>query len=374
MNDIVEAISIKYNNIVYEKKSKGEDVIVLSLGEAFFDMPLYPFDDLPFPDIYHYSHSRGIFPLRKKLSDYFKKKYDFEFDPESEVIITAGSKIAIHMALMSLLEPSDEVIILEPYWVSYTEQIKLCNAKAITLPLNTPLENIQKFISPRTKCIILNTPNNPAGKIYSSDEISVLLSIAQKNDIYLLSDEAYSDFIPENKTFVSLGSIDKELRNSIVCNSLSKNYGISGWRLGYVISNKDLIYKILKIQQHLITCPATILEYYIEKHFYDIIKITEPQIKEVIDLRAKVKKYLSENKFIFEEGDAAWYFLLSIAPSKLSSDEFCTKLLNENNICVVPGIGYGESCDSYIRLAVGSEPWERIKTGIDKIKELIMNT
>ncbi len=374
MNDIVEAISIKYNNIVYEKQSKGEDVIILSLGEAFFDIPLFPFDDLPFPDIYHYSHSRGILKLREKISEYFKREYQFTFNPENEIIITAGSKIAIHMSFMALLEPGDEVIILEPFWVSYTEQVKLCNAKPIKVPLNTPLDDIQTFITPKTKCIVLNTPNNPAGKIYSREEINKLLTIAQKNDIYLLSDEAYSDFIPESKSFVSLGSVDKELKNSIVCNSISKNYGISGWRLGYVISNEDLIYQILKINQHLITCPATILEYYIEKHFDEIIKITKPQIQEVVSFRARVKEYLNDNGFLFDEGDAAWYFLLSIAPSKLSSEEFCTKLLNEENVCVVPGIGYGESCDSYVRLAVGTETWDRVKLGIDKIKNLIIET
>lgn len=374
MNDVVEAISVKYNNIVYEKKNNGEDVIVLSLGEAFFDIPLYPFDDLPFPAIYHYSHSRGILSLRNKLSEYFKCEYDFTFDPENEIIITAGSKIAIHMSFMALLEPNDEVIIFEPYWVSYTEQVKLCNAKPITVPMNTPLNDIQKYISSKTKCIVINNPNNPSGKIYTRDEMMTLLSIAQKNDIYLISDEAYSDFVLDDKSFVSLGSIDRELKNSIVCNSISKNYGISGWRLGYVISNDNIIYQILKINQHLITCPATILEYYIEKHFDDIIKITKPQIMGIVIFRAKVKKYLEENGFTFDDGDASFYFLISISPSQLSSDEFCTKLLNEYNVSVVPGIGYGNSCDSYVRLAVGAEPWNRVTLGIDKIKELILKT
>ena len=374
MDDIVEAISIKYNNIVYEKKASGEDVIVLSLGEAFFDIPLYPFDDLPFPEIYHYSHSRGILPLREKLSVYFNSEYDFDFNPENEIIITAGSKVAVHMSFMALLEPSDEVIILEPYWVSYTEQVKLCNANPVTVPLNTPIDEIQRYITPKTKCIVINTPNNPAGKIYTKEELETLLLIAQEHNIYLLSDEAYSDFVPENNQFISLGSIDSSLKNSIVCNSISKNYGISGWRLGYVISNEKLIFQILKINQHLITCPATILEYYIEKHFDDIIKITKPQIKTIVEFRARVASYMKSLGLSFSDGEAAWYFFLSISPTKLSSNEFSMRLLNEYNVCVVPGVGYGKTCDSYVRLAVGSESWERVKLGIDKIKELIIKT
>lgn len=374
MDGIEEAISIKYNNLVYEKKSRGEDVVVLSLGEAYFDLPLYPFDDLPFPDLYHYSHSRGILPLRQKISRYFSEEYNFEFDPETEILITAGSKIAVHMSFMTLLEPGDEAIILEPYWVSYTEQVKLCNAVPVAVPMNTAIEDIEKYITPRTKCIVVNTPNNPAGKIYTREELETLLSMARRHDIYLISDEAYSDFCPEDQTFVSLGSVDKELTNSIVCNSISKNYGISGWRLGYAITNSELLYQILKVNQHLITCPATILEYYIEKHFDDIIRITKPQIRDVVTFRSKVKKYLIDNGFQLMEGDAAWYFLASIAPSKLSSDEFASRLLEEHNVCVVPGIGYGATCDSHIRLAVGSEPWERIKYGLDKIRELIDET
>ena len=122
----IEAMSITYNNMVYELKEKGIDITVLSLGEAFFDIPLFPFEDLPFPDIYHYSHSRGIIELRKKIAEYFLGEYNFSFDPKTEIIITAGSKIAIHMALMAILDPQDEVLIYEPYWVSYTKEAKLC--------------------------------------------------------------------------------------------------------------------------------------------------------------------------------------------------------------------------------------------------------
>jgi aspartate aminotransferase/aminotransferase len=114
ISDIVQAMSIKYNNLVYEMKREGVDVVVLSLGEAFFDIPIYPLDDLPYPTIYHYSHSRGIPELREKLADYYKRQYGVEVDPDKEMVITAGSKVAIHMSLMAILNPGDEVIVHEP--------------------------------------------------------------------------------------------------------------------------------------------------------------------------------------------------------------------------------------------------------------------
>lgn len=374
VTDIIEAISIKYNNLVYEMKKQGKDIIVLSLGEAFFDIPLFPFDDLPFPDIYHYSHSRGIIELREKISKYFKAEYDFGFNPETEIIISAGSKIAIHMSFMAILNPNDEVLIFEPYWVSYTEQVKLCYGIPVCIPKTEGVFGIEKYITKKTKCIVVCNPNNPMGKIYSEDEMKFLLELAKKHNLYILSDEAYSDFIPDDVKFTSLGKISNDLENSIICNSISKNYGISGWRLGYVITNPELTNQILKINQHLITCPATILEYYVSKYFFDIIKITKPQIRSVVKHRKKVAEYMTKEGFEFINGSAAWYFFVSINPSKLSSDEFCTRLLKTHHVCAVPGIGYGMSCDKDIRVAVGVESFERIVIGINKIKNLIDET
>src|SRR5512137_355489 len=120
--DAEQAMSIKFNTMVYELQRRGTKVIVMSLGEAFFDIPLLSFDDLPHPQIFHYSHSRGIPELRERLCEYFRSQYDVPIDPEKEIIVTAGSKAAIHMAFMAVLDPGDEVIIPEPAWVSYPEQ------------------------------------------------------------------------------------------------------------------------------------------------------------------------------------------------------------------------------------------------------------
>ena len=192
--------------------------------------------------------------------------------------------------------------------------------------------------------------------------------------MFILSDEAYSDFLLDNENFISLGNLDREKTHTIIVNSISKNYGISGWRIGYVITNKNLINQILKVNQHLITCPATILEYYIEKHFFDIIKITKPQIKEVVQKRKKVAEYLEKLGIFCLQGTATFYLFASIAPSKLDSVTFGNRLLDEYHICVVPGIGYGDSCDAFVRIAVGTESMERTLRGLDKMKELIEKT
>jgi len=374
VSESIEALSIKYNTLVYEKQRKGEDVIVLSLGEAFFEIPLFSFDELPIEKIYHYSNSRGIPELRQKLAEYFLDTYDVSFDYEKEILLTAGSKIAIHMCLMTLINPGDEVIIHEPAWVSYPEQIKLCQGTPIQIPYNTSVFEFEQFISTKTKMIIINNPNNPSGKVYSLEELTYLHELAKKYQIYILSDEAYSDFVLNQDEFISFAHLDIKKKHSIVVNSISKNFGISGWRLGYLISNSDLINQILKLNQHLITCAPTILQYYVAHHFEKIINITKPQIKELVKKRQEIGKYMKSISLENLPGDTTFYFFTSIKNSKLTSEEFCSKLLTEFHISAVPGIGYGKSCDKFIRISVGSESTDRIKKGLEIIKKLLTDT
>ena len=155
---------------------------------------------------------------------------------------------------------------------------------------------------------------------------------------------------------------------------MSKNYGISGWRIGYVIANVNLIENILKVNQHLITCPATILEYYLVRHFRELLEITKPQIRDVVDKRNRLAEYMGKIGLSYLPGAATFYFFVSIRPSRLGSEEFCTRLLEEELISVVPGIGYGKSCASFIRVSVGTASMEENMCGLRKIKELSERT
>jgi aminotransferase len=370
VDQVVEAMSVKFNNRVYEMKQAGLDVIVLSLGEAFFDIPLFPFDTLPFPDVYHYSHSRGLVGLRRKLAAYYDRHYGVPVDPATEMIITAGSKAALHMSFMAILEPGDGVVVLEPAWVSYSEQIRLCHGQPIMVPHDVPLDDLGRWITPNTRAIVISSPQNPTGHVYTRAELTLLHRLAIEHDLYLIADEAYSDFL-SGETFVSCGVADPQKTHTIICNSMSKNYGMSGWRVGYVIAQRDLIQQILKINQHLITCPATILEHYLERHFDDILVITKPQIEDVVTRRAVLGRYMRELGLEHLEGTATFYFFVRIADSRLSSEAFCERLLTESRVCVVPGRGYGESCDGFVRVSVGTESMERTMRGIRAIKSLI---
>src|SRR5581483_2461820 len=190
-----QAMSIKFNNLVYEMRARGEEVIVLSLGEAFFDIPLRPFDDLPFPALYHYSHSRGVPELRREVAAYYRNSFGAAVDPERELIITAGSKAAIYFSLLATVDPGDEVLLREPTWVSYPEQVKLCGGVPVFAPHEAGLDDLERYLTPKSKVIILNNPNNPRGEVAAEEQLRRLLELARKRDLFLLFDEAYSDFV-----------------------------------------------------------------------------------------------------------------------------------------------------------------------------------
>ena len=374
VQDIIEAMSIKYNNRVYEKKQRGEDVIRLSFGEAYFDIPLFPFDDLPMPGLYHYSHSRGIPELRTLLAEYYKARFGVPVDPDTEIVVTAGSKIALHMSFMAILEPGDEVLIHEPAWVSYTEQVRLCHAVPVSLPYDTAISEYGRFITERTRAIVVNNPNNPTGRLITAAEWRELHRLAAQHDLYIVSDEAYSDYVLAPAGFISAALYDPAKTHTVVCNTLSKNYGMSGWRIGYVFTNAALMQQILKLNQHLVTCPATVLEMYMVRHFHEVLGITAPQIRDVVVKRQAVARMLDELGLTYLPGEGTFYLFVSIGESALGSEEFSDRLLDERGVSTVPGIGYGDSCDGFIRISVGVEEMDRIRAGLEHIAEFIRET
>jgi aminotransferase len=378
LNDVattlMEAISIKYNNLVYEMKSRGEDVIVLSLGEAFFDIPVLSFDKLAYPDLYHYSHSRGLPTLRQKISAYYQDRYGVNADPDKEILMTAGSKIGIYYALLSIVEQGDEVLLLEPYWVSYTEQVRLVGAKPVSVPVGESISNLDRYVSPRTSVLVLNNPQNPTGKNFKRDEIEQIFAFAARHGLWVISDEAYSDFVNPEERFISFGSVDRKFERTIIVNSISKNFGISGWRIGYMLSNPTVIDTALKITQHTMTCAPTVLLMYLDQYFEHILKFTMPQITELLAKRERIVNYLESESLKVEAGNATFYFFVSIKPSRLDSVEFCNQLLANYKVVAVPGIGYGQSCDQFIRISIGTESDERIRAGLKRIRQLIMES
>jgi len=371
---IGQAVSVRYNMKVYDLQRGGNDVIVLSLGESFFDIPLLSFHALKnWEKGYHYSSSRGVPELRNKISNYYEKEYRVPSDPDSEVLISAGSKVILYMIMSTILNPGDEIIVLEPAWVSYHEQIRLCHGEPVMVPYDEDVGRLHAYVTPRTRAIIINNPNNPSGKVYSEQELRCLYETAKAHNLYVISDEAYSDFIGE-EPFLSIGLLDVRKERVFIVNSLSKNFGMSGWRIGYVISNRHLIDQLFKVNQHLMTCPTTLIEYYMAEYFDEVLRVTKPQIQAVVQKRRQVARFMDGIGLQYLSGSGTFYFMVSIARSKLSSEAFADMLLDAYHVATVPGIGYGQSLDRFLRVGVGTESMERIQQGLRTIRECIERT
>ncbi|MBE6070253.1 MAG: pyridoxal phosphate-dependent aminotransferase [Clostridium lundense] len=367
---IPEALSVYMNNIVYEMKRRGKKVKVLSLGEAFFDIPFFPFGEEEFEKGCHYSESRGLPELRKSISNYYWRTYHASVDDKDEILISAGSKALIFMAFQAVLNCGDEVLIHEPAWLSYTEEVKLADGVPRFIPYDCPVEGFERYFSEKTKMVVICNPNNPVGRIYRKEELEKIYSICRPRGIYVLVDEAYSDFAAGDG-FTSMINIVPDKDGVIVVNSLSKNLGISGWRIGYVISTSELIYHILKLNQHLITCPPTLLSLYLAQHYECMVSTCVPQAKMVARKRQLVTEYMQSIGLRPLEGAATFYIFMDIGAYKRSSLDLSLYLLTKHGISVVPGVAYGESTDRFIRLSVGTEKMEDIKECLKTLNKVI---
>lgn len=370
VQEIPQALSIYLNQIVYEQRRKGRDIITLSLGEAYFKIPDLPFHPDDIAQGYHYTDSQGIPALRRKIAAFYYNHYGALVDPETELLITAGSKAAIFMAMQALLNPGDEVLIFEPAWLTYQEQARLIEAIPSFIPYDCPIDTFHHHFTARSKLLIINNPNNPAGRLFTREELISIYHQCRSNGIVVLVDEAYSDFVLDTP-FHSMADIVPDKDGIILVNSLSKNMGMSGWRVGYIIAAPKLIEAILKLNQHIVTCAPSILQFHMARYFDDIIAATIPQAQHVVKKRRDIVRYLEQAGIHAMAGDGTFYFFISIGDFPDTSLNFALYLLLKYGIAVVPGCAYGRTTERFIRLSIGTESMERIQSALDTICQLI---
>jgi aspartate aminotransferase/aminotransferase len=363
------AKSIEINQSVYEMKRLGERIITLSLGEAYFDIPDFGFSRINHDIGYHYCDTRGLPELRAKIAEYYYRYHDNLPISDTSIIVSAGSKILTYQTMKMVLAEGDNIILHEPAWLSYQDQATLCGASTTYLPYDQSLSDISKYVSEKTKLIIVNNPNNPAGYVYKKEELRGLLEFAQSNDIFVLVDEAYCDFVyPESQSdFCSAASYISEFPNLVVVSSISKNFGMSGWRIGYAISNSSNINKLEILNQHTITCAPTALQLYLSEHLFDVYDACYPQIQKLLTKRKKVEDILRKYEVPFISGSATFYLFVDIRSSVMNSDQFADTLLTEHKVAVVPGSAYGETTSGFIRLSIGTEPLSDVERAITYI-------
>ena len=367
----------KFFDLVAEMDSP--DVISLGVGEPDFDTPWHVREE----GIYaltkgrtYYTGNAGLKELRQEIAGFMYRHYGLSYDPLHEIIVTVGGSEAIDLCFRAMLEEGDEIIIPEPCFVSYKPCAILAGATPVTIDLKaennfvlTP-EELEAAITEKTKMVFISYPNNPTGAIADREQLQAIADVVIKHDLFVLSDEIYSELTYSDEPHVSIASLPGMRERTIVVNGFSKAFAMTGWRLGYVSGPERIIAQMLKIHQFAIMCAPTNSQY----AAIAAIKNGEDDIRFMRAEYNMRRKYLLDR---FEnlgipcfEAKGAFYLFPCIKKFGMTSEEFAEKLLDEQKLAVVPGSAFGNSGEGYLRISYAYS-MKSLKKAMDRIEEFV---
>lgn len=357
----------------FDIASKMEDVISLGVGEPDFVTPWNIRESCVYgleKGYTSYTANRGLPELRKEIVNQYKRQYDVTYDWETDVLVTVGVSEALDLAMRALLAPGDEVLIPEPCYVSYQATARLAGGVPITVPAKienefriTP-DELEPYVTDKTKILVIGYPNNPTGAIMSRDDLLAIAKFAEKHDLIVISDEIYSALTYTEQGPICFASLPGMKERTLVMDGFSKAYAMTGWRVGYVCGNPTLIAAMTKIHQYTMLCASIMAQ----------MAATEALRNAEDSMKAMVKEYNRRRKLIYNgfvkmglpcfEPKGAFYIFPDISPTGLTSEEFAEQLLEEEHVALVPGNAFGASGEGHIRCSYA--------TAIDKISEALV--
>lgn len=358
----------------FDMANEIPDVISLGVGEPDFDTPWHTreagIQALQSGKTF-YTSNAGLQELRAAISSYTKRKTGLTYNPENQIIVTVGGSEAIDLALRALLNAGDEVIYLEPGFVSYYPCIKL--ADGVPVPIRLTEENrfrlkpeqLEAAVTPKSKVLILSYPNNPTGAVMEKEDLEALLPVIQKHDLIVISDEIYGELTYGVK-HCSIAGLPGMEQRTIIINGFSKSFAMTGWRLGYALGNHEIIEQMVKIHQFAVMCAPTISQY----------AAIEAMEQGDGDIEAMRESYDQRRKFLYHElqrlglpcfePQGAFYMFPNIREFGLSSGEFALKLLKEEKVAVVPGDSFGECGEGFVRISYAAS-LQNLKEAVNRI-------
>ncbi|MBO6088428.1 aminotransferase class I/II-fold pyridoxal phosphate-dependent enzyme [bacterium] len=364
----------KFFDIVSEMK----DAISLGVGEPDFETPWHIREE----GIYalekgktFYTSNAGVKNLREEINNYLKRTQNINYNPLTEILVTVGGSEAIDIGLRAILNSGDEVIIPQPSYVSYEPCTILAGGKPVIINLKaenefrlTP-EELENAITDKTKLLILPYPNNPTGAIMEKNDLIKIAQIIKKHDIYVLSDEIYSELTYKGK-HTSIASIEGMQERTILINGFSKSYAMTGWRLGYACAPENIIRQMTKIHQFAIMCAPTTSQYSAVEALKNGDKDVE-EMRQSYNMRRRfLMKRFKEMGLNCFEPYGAFYVFPCIKEFGMTSEEFALKFLEEEKVAVVPGTAFGESGEGFLRISYAYS-MENLKIAIDRLEKFI---
>lgn len=364
----------------FDLANEMEGVISLGVGEPDFATPWHIREAAIFSiesGKTYYTANQGLLELREEICKYQKRRFNLDYDAKRNVVITVGGSEAIDIALRSIINPGDEVILLEPGYVAYQPGVQLAGAipKMIELKAEnhfklTP-EALEAAISDKTKAMILNFPSNPTGGVMSYDDYKKLVPIIKKHQIIIISDEIYAE-LTYDEVFCSPANFDEIKDLVVVISGFSKAFAMTGWRLGYLLAHETLAMAMNKIHQYVIMSAPTAAQYGAIEGIRNGQKHVD-EMREAYRLRRNfIVKGFNRLGLVTHLPQGAFYIFPCITSTGLTSEEFCEELLNDQKVACVPGTAFGNAGEGYIRVSYAYSI-DEIKAALIKIEQFIEN-
>ncbi|TSB48187.1 aminotransferase [Alkalicoccobacillus porphyridii] len=353
----------------FDLASTMENVISLGVGEPDYVTP-WKVREASISSLERgftsYSANAGVIELRKAISDYMQDRFSVSYDPETEVLVTVGASEAIDIGMRAILNPGDEVIIVEPTFVSYRSLVSM--AGGVPVPVRTGVENqfkvtaeqIKEAITPRTKALMICFPNNPTGSTMTKEELKELSALANEHNLLVFSDEIYAE-LSYDEEHCSIAELDGMKDRTILISGFSKAFAMTGWRLGFVLAPPDILAAMLKIHQYTLMCAPTMAQYGAIEALENGMEDVEQMRNSYRQRRNYVVKSFAEIGLPCHSPGGAFYAFPSVGSTGFTSEEFAERLLLEERVAVVPGHVFGEGGEGYIRCSYA--------TSMDHLKE-----
>ncbi|MFH1846440.1 MAG: pyridoxal phosphate-dependent aminotransferase [Candidatus Omnitrophota bacterium] len=357
----------------------GEDIIILAAGEPDFDTPEIikkaGIDRINKGHI-KYTPAGGTKSLKEAICRKLKNDNNLDYSI-NEIVVSNGAKHSLYNVLQVICNPEDEVLVISPYWVSYPEMVKL--AGGVPRVLQTRVENgfklipeqLEAALNEKTKALILNSPSNPAGVVYDKQELEKIAGICSKTGIVVISDEIYEKIIFDNKKHFSIAAVSDKIRAlTVVVNGLSKSYSMTGWRIGYLAADKELVSKVSTLQSHATSNPCSVsqaaAEFALTSDLEEEMKMNCLEFQKRRD--SLIEMFSDEKRLKPFKPEGAFYLFCDVSKFGMDSMMFAQRLLEEEKVAVIPGGPFGD--DRFIRISFAAD-METIKLGVNRIKSWV---
>ena len=373
---LTPSLTLSIDSKAKAMKAEGIDVCGFGAGEPDFDTP----DHIKAAAIAaleagftKYTPSAGLPELRQAIAEKLEADNQIKYRP-SQIIVSSGAKHSCYNAILATCQAGDEVLIPSPYWVSYPDMVKLAGADPVIVPTTERngwkmrASDFENAMTPRTKMLILNTPGNPTGSVYTREELEAIVEVAAEEDIYILSDEIYEKLVYDETKHVSVASLSQEAYDlTITVNGFSKAYAMTGWRLGYLAAPEAVAKAVDSIQSHSTSNPTS----FAQKGAVAALKGDQQALADMRDEFSMRRNYMYDRitkipNITAVRPEGAFYILVNISQLGLSSQNFADRLLSKANVAVIPGAAFGD--DRTVRLSYATSI-DIIKKGLDRFQD-----